>query len=235
MLSPQHAPVRPGRVVIVGVAGNIKEISVNEVDFPDVYVPFAQRPASQVELIVRGRANDAGIAAALRDAAAAIEPAIPVTSVTSLSRRVYNSLAGARFNLTLVAGFAASAVLIAAIGIYGAMAFAVSARWREFGVRLALGSTPRALAGRALWSATRIGLAGGGIGLVLALMGAYWLGDALYLVPGQHNGLLFETRTTDPVALAAAALGVTLLALLAGTIPALRVRKVDPTTALRAE
>jgi predicted permease len=234
-LAPFRAPVAAEDVVIVGVALDIKEISVNEVAFSDVYTSFAQHPSGGIELIVRGHGDDDRMSAALRGAAGDIEPAIPVTSVTPLSRRVYNSLQGARFNLAIVGGFAVAALLIAAIGIYGAMAFAVTARRREFGVRLALGAAPRELVARSLRSAGRIGVAGGICGLAVVLAGAYWLGDALYLVPGQHSGMLYQTRTTDPAALSAAVVGVIALALLAGLLPALRSSRVDPTSALRSE
>lgn len=236
-LEAQHAAgVRNGTVTIVGVAANIKEISVNEVAFQDIYVPFAQRPASEIELIVHGGAGSpTEMAASLRSAAAKTDSAIPVTSVSSLTRRVEYSFRGARFNLTLVVGFAIVAVLIAAIGIYGAMAYAAAARWREFGVRLALGATPRGLVMRALWQSARVGLIGGGIGLAGALLFAVWLGDALYLVPGSHSGLLFNVKTTDPLALGCAICAVIVLSLIAGAIPARRAGKVNPVSALRAD
>ena len=237
-LEAQHAAgVRSGTVTIVGVASNIKEISPNESAFPDVYVPFAQRPASTLELVVRvsGQATDTEIATALRGAAARVDSGTPVLRLSSLPQRVTSSVRRDRFNLILVAGFAAVAVLIAAIGIYGAMAYAATARRREFGVRLALGATPRGLVGVALWHAARIGIFGGGIGLGCALPLAVWLGDRLSLVPGKHNGLLFNVTFADPLSLAAALAGVVVLALGAGAIPARRVARVDPVQALRAE
>lgn len=233
-VSTSHAPISGGTITIVGVAANIKEISPHEVAFEDMYVPFAQHPAPVIELLVRGAGN-ASMTRGLRDAAAAVDPTIPVTSTTTLADRVTKSLKGARFNLTLVAGFAIAALLIAAIGIYGAMAYAAAARWREYGVRLALGATPGALVGRALWQAARLGIAGGLVGIAGVLMLARWIGDGLYLVAHKHSGLLYGVTTTDPLALASALVGVVALALLAGVIPARRVSKIDPVRALRAE
>jgi predicted permease len=229
------ATARNGRITIVGVASNIQEIGADEVAFADMYVPFAQRPASDFELLVRGGPDDASMSAALRSAAAAVDPTVPVTSVSSLASRVAGATQGGRFNLLLVAGFATVAVLIAAIGIYGAMAYAATARWREYGVRLALGATPRGLVGRALWQAARMGLMGGVAGITGAIVFAMLIGDGLYLVPGRHSGVLFQVTTTDPPSLVGAAVGAVLVALVAGAVPARRVSKIDPVKALRAE
>jgi putative ABC transport system permease protein len=102
-------------------------------------------------------------------------------------------------------------------------------------VRLALGATPRGLVGHALWQAARWSLAGGAIGIAGAILFAIWLGDTLYLVPGQHSGLLYGVTATDPVALAAALGGVLAIALVAAIGPARRIARVDPVEALRTE
>jgi predicted permease len=235
LVGSRGAPIRKGRLTIVGVAADIKEVGLNEVAFPDLYVPYAQRPAADIELLVRGHGDDASMAAALRSAVAAVDATIPVTSVAPLSRRVAVATQTERFNLILVAGFAIAAVLIAAIGIYGALAYAATARWREFGVRLALGATPRALLGRMLWHAARLGLIGGIVGVAGALVVAISLGDALYLVPGQHQGMLFGVTTTDPSSLGGALIGVVTIALVAGAVPAWRVARIDPARVLRSE
>jgi ABC-type lipoprotein release transport system permease subunit len=100
---------------------------------------------------------------------------------------------------------------------------------------MALGASPAGLLRRALWSAARLGLAGAALGVAGAIGASVWIGDALYLVPGQHNGLLYNVRTTDPVALGAAAAGVVVIALVSGAIPARRLSRIDPVTTLRAE
>ena len=126
-------------------------------------------------------------------------------------------------------------MLIGAIGIYGAMAYAAVARAREFGVRMALGASPAGLLRRALWYAARLGVAGAALGVAGAIGASVWIGDALYLVPGKHNGLLYNVRTTDPIALGAAAAGVVVIALLSGAIPARRLARIDPVKTLRTE
>jgi putative ABC transport system permease protein len=229
------AQVRAGIVTVVGVAANIKEIFLNEASIPDVYVPLAQRPATDLELIVRGNGTSDSMPGALRGVAAATDPVVPVNGISTIDRRVAVALERDRFNLSVVTGFAVVAVLIGAIGIYGAMAYAAVARAREFGVRMALGASPARLLRRALWHATRLGMAGAWLGVAGALGASVWVGDAVYLVPGKHDGLLYNVRTTDPVALGTAAVGVIVIALLSGVIPARRLARIDPVKTLRAE
>jgi predicted permease len=227
--------VPSGIVTIVGVAANIKELRPNEAPLADVYVPFAQGPVPGLELIVRGNGSSASMPAELRVAASETDPVASVSTVASLDRRVTVALQRDRFNLLLAAGFSTIALLIAAIGIYGAVAYAATARAREFGIRLAMGAQPSALLRRALWHAARFGLMGALLGLVGAVGTARLIGNALYTIPGRQNGLLYGVRTTDPVALAAAAAGVIAIALLAGALPARRLARVDPVTTLRAD
>ncbi|MFI5177956.1 MAG: ADOP family duplicated permease [Vicinamibacterales bacterium] len=226
---------RAQTAVIVGVASNVKEVGLNEVDFGDIYLPFAQVPSPWIELVVRAGVPPATLGDALRERAAHVDPAIPVTSVATFDARVARALQGDRFNLLLIGAFAGLAVLLASIGIYGAVAYSVQARTRELGVRLALGARPGRLVGAALWQAGRLGVVGGAIGLAATLLLAVPLGNALYLVPGQHEGLLYHVSTTDPVMLAAAFALVIVVAILAGAVPARRVARVNPVVALRAE
>jgi putative ABC transport system permease protein len=225
--------VRGGIVTIVGVCANVKEVGLNEVEFADVYVAFAQRPATGLELLIRGNGSSDSMPRLLRGAAAETDPAVPVSGVSTIDRRVTLALQGGQFNLALVMGFAVVAVLIGAIGIYGAMAYAAVARAREFGVRMALGASPAKLMRRALWHAARLGVAGATLGVIGAIAAATWIGDALYLVPGKHNGLLYNVSTTDPVALVAAAAGVIVIAVLSGASPARRLSRIDPVKTLR--
>lgn len=231
--SARRGPLGSGTATIVGVASDIKEVGLNEVAFADIYVSFAQRPQATVELLVRGHGSDPAMAAALRGAA--VDPFVPVTSVTTLQSRVDTALQSERFHLIVVATFALLAVVMASIGVYGAMAYAVTTRAREFGVRLALGASPGSLIGGTLWQTARLGFLGGGIGLVMALMLARWIGDALYLVPGKHNGLLYNTTTTDPLSMTGAVLAIVVLSLAAGAAPARRASRINPVETLRAD
>jgi len=227
------APAQP--VVIVGVANNIKEVGLNEVDFGDIYLPFAQLPTTSIELVARASVPPAALTDALRQRAARIDPAMPVGSLSTFDARVSRALQGDRFNLMLIGSFAGLALVLAAIGIYGAIAYSVQARTRELGVRLALGAQPTRLVGAVLWQAGRLGLIGAALGLGATLALAVPLGNALYLVPGDHEGLLYGVTTTDPAALLIAGVGIVLMALVAGAFPARRVARVDPVLALRHE
>jgi len=226
---------RPGIVEIVGVVANTRDISVEEVQFSDVFVPYAQAPSPSVELIVRTSIPAGGLVTPLRNAAADIDRSLPVGRVETLEGRVSESLKGARFNLVLIVSFAAVAMLLAGVGIYGAMACAVQERTREFGVRLALGQPPAALLRGTLWQSARFGVAGAAFGLVLSLGIARLIGSALYLVRGQHNGLLHGVTTTDPLSLGAAACALVVIATLSGVIPARQATRVDPLVVLRSE
>jgi putative ABC transport system permease protein len=225
----------PGRLTIVGVAANVKEIGFNEVPFNDIYVPFAQMAAPAFELVARTAVPAGTVIPALRAAAASLDPRLPVTSISTLEQRVDEALREDRFNLLMVSTFAAAALLLASIGIFGALAYAVQERRREFGVRIALGAQRAAIVRAAVAQSVRVAGIGGLAGLAATLVLARVVGNALYLVPGEHNGLLYGVTTTDPVALTAAFLALTAAAALAAVVPARQATRVDPLEALRAE
>jgi len=226
---------RPGALTIVGVASNVKDVGLNEAEFGNIYVPFAQMPAPWMELVVRAGMPPDRVGAALAQAAAAVDATLPVISLSTYDERVAGVLQGDRFTLLLVGWFAGVAVLLAGVGVYGTFAYAVEARKREFGVCLVLGARPARLVGAALWQAGRLGLAGGALGLASTVVVARAIGSALYLVRGEHNGLLYGVTTTDPAMLACAFVGIVIVTLAAGAIPARRVARVDPASALRDE
>jgi len=134
------------------------------------------------------------------------------------------SIARERFSAALLAAFAAVAVLLAAVGIYGVMAYVVARRGRELGVRAALGATPRDLFGTVMWHGLRLA----GIGSVLGLAGAVAAGRLL-------ERMLFGIGATDPATLAAALAALPVLTITACALPARRASRVDPLIALRAE
>jgi ABC-type antimicrobial peptide transport system permease subunit len=192
-------------------------------------------PAPSVELLVRAGVPAATLRGPLREHVVRLDPAVPVTQVTSFEERVATALRGDRFNLFLISGFAGVALLLSIVGIYGAVAYNVQARTREFAVCLALGARPLSLMDAALRDAARVGVLGGSLGVAGTLTLAAVVGDGLYLVAGSHNGLLYNVTTTDPASLAAAFSGIVLVAIFAGAIPALRVARVDPAAVLRNE
>jgi ABC-type lipoprotein release transport system permease subunit len=219
----------------VGIAANVKQIQVDEVEIPDVYVPFAQRPAPRFELLARTTTPAAQAIDTLRDRAARVDPTVPVTGVTTFDQRVAESLRGNRFNLLLVSWFAGLALLLAAAAVYGAVANHVHQRTAEFGIRLALGARPLTLVADSMWRTARIAIAGGILGLAGTFLLAAVIGNALYTVQGSHEGVLYGVTTTEPAILAMAFTGLIAIALVAGAVPARLVTRVDPVRALRSE
>jgi ABC-type antimicrobial peptide transport system permease subunit len=213
----------------------VKEVGLNEIEFNDIYVPFAQTPAPGFELIVHAAVPPSSLSNDLRALASGVDRNIPVGAVVPLERRVTDALREDRFHLSLIGAFAAVAITLAGIGVYGAVAYAAQQRRREFGVRLALGARPAALVLIALRESLRVGMIGSALGLAISLLVARLLGNSLYLVPGEHRGLLYGVQTTDPVILASALAGLLTLALAAGAVPARGVARLDPLDALRQE
>jgi putative ABC transport system permease protein len=228
---------RPGRLTIIGVSANVKEIEFNETEFNDIYVPFAQMAAPTFDLVARAGVPASTVLPALRAASSTIDPRLPISSLSTLEQRVDDALREDRFNLLMVTTFAATALLLASIGIFGALAYAVQERRREFGVRIALGAGRRAIVRAAVGPSVRVAGAGGLAGIGVTLMLARIIGSALYLVPGDggHRGLLYGVTTTDPIALAAAVVALTVVATVAAVVPASQATRVDPLVALRIE
>jgi hypothetical protein len=235
-LLPSYASwIKPGLVQIVGILANSKEVGLNEVDFDAICVPLAQHPAPSVLLIAHTSVPAAAVVDPLRHAVFALDPNLPVYSIRTMSDRVTDASRGDRFNLALIAAFAFIATLMSAVGIYGAISYSVEQRTREFGIRLALGAQRSGILAVALAQCTRLGLLGTALGLALAFTLARLLGSALYLVPRQHEGLLYGVSLTDPLTLACASVAILAVAALAGLVPAHRATRIDPLTALRCE
>jgi putative ABC transport system permease protein len=227
--------VTPATVRIVGVAENIKDVSVHEVDFDNVYLPLAQTTAPAIHLIVRTSVPPLTVTDSLRRQIQALDPRLPVISTLTMTDRVDDSLRGARFHLFLTGFFAVVAILLASVGIYGVMSYAVEQRTREFGVRLALGAQRAGILGLAIGQSLRLGLAGTAIGLGGSLLLARAIGDALFVVRGQHSGILYGVSLADPPTLTIAGVLLVGVAVLAALMPARRAARIDPMLALRHE
>ena len=213
-------------MTVVGVVGDVKRDSLSGSAEPSIYMPMRQSAAQEMSVILRaGSGADARrLAPALRGAVAEIDAAVPVSDVRSLDGFVSESAARTRFATTLLALFAAVALLLGATGIYGLMTSAVSRRTREIGVRMALGATSRGVLRMVIGESAAVT----SVGVLLGIAGA--VASARLL-----RGLLFGVSTVDVSVLVAVATLLGAVALIATLAPARRASRVDPLRAIRAE
>jgi putative ABC transport system permease protein len=223
-LGVRLAQARSGMKTIVAVVGDVKVSSLDSTPAPEVYVPYAQHPVDSLTIAVRTAGDPMAIVPMARADLASLDRDLPLAGVRTMDEVIGRSIAERRFTMLLLVAFAAVAVLLSAIGIYGVLAYLVSQRTQEIGVRIAIGAT----AGDVVRLFVREGAA-------LALVGvACGLGGAL-LVTRALTTLLFGVTTTDPVTFTAVAGTLGGIALLASYLPARRAARVDPMTALRAD
>jgi ABC-type antimicrobial peptide transport system permease subunit len=191
---------------------------------PEVYRPFSESPAREMSLVIRTAGMPPAFAERLREAVAAVDPTVPVSDVRTIEQLVTGSVAGPRFTTRLLSVFAAVALALAAIGIYGMLTYVVSRRTREIAVRMALGAPRRDVLLLVLRRALLPACGGLLAGLVAALAATRTL-----------QSLLFEVSATDPVTFAVVPVLLLAVALLAAWMPASRATRVDPLVALRME
>ena len=207
---------------IVGVVGDVRQFGLAEQPLPEIYVPYAQWPVDFTSIVLRTAGDPDAILAAARERVRQLDPALPLARVTTLERLAADTVAQPRFYMLLLGGFAALALVLAAVGVYGVIAYAVGRRTREIGVRMALGATSR----RVLRDVVLRALALGGAGLAVGLVGAL---AATRLLRSQ----LYEVAPTDPATFAAVAVLLLLVAVAAAWVPARRASRVSPTAAMR--
>jgi predicted permease len=215
----------PEAIEVVGITEDVKLTGLREEAPPTMYWPFAQwNWRSSMSFVVRANGDPSSLASAIRQAVARLDPELPIFSVELLADRTRRSVAQERLTTLLLSGFAALALLLGAVGVFGVMAYSVVQRRREIGVRVALGAAPRTVVAAVL----REGAALAGAGLLLGALGALALARTF-----RH--LLYETSPADPVTFAAVAVLLVTVALLACAIPARRAAGVDPMVVLRSD
>jgi putative ABC transport system permease protein len=209
---------------IVGVVGNVKYLGLTVDTDPAYYMPFAQTYGPRMFLVVRSQGDAASLADALRQSIQSIDPGITLAQIGTMEQALAQSVSQPRFDTMLLALFAGIALLLAAIGIYGLIAYAVAQRTHEIGVRVALGAAQ----GDVIRMVVLEGASLAAIGIVLGIGGALALTRLL-------KTMLFGIGVTDPLTFLAAALGLMLVVLLATLLPALRATRISPVAALRYE
>lgn len=213
-----------GWVTIVGVVADQSQDALDRAPRPEAFTPMAQEPMDDVSFVVRGPADAAVLASAARAAVSGFDRDLAVTDAAPLDALVHASLGGQRFRTAVLVAFAAVALLLAALGVYGVLAYAVASRTRELGVRLAVGASRRGLFAMVV----RDGLRPVALGLALGLPLAY-AGAAL------GRSLLFGVAPADPLTYAVTAATLGAVALAACLAPAARATRVDPLVCLRED
>lgn len=199
---------------IVGVVGDVKSEDLAESPVPTIYVPMLQRGAMRLNVAIRSAVPPATLASAARKAVKELDPSLPVFGVRTMEELLAGSISRQKFVAVLIGVFAAVALLLAAVGLYGVIAYGVSQRTHELGVRVALGATSGSVSGMIVREGLTVTAAGLVVGLVAAVLS------------GVLRTLLYEVKPSDPVTLTA-------VAALASYLPARRAARVDPIIAMR--
>ncbi|HEV7860837.1 MAG TPA: FtsX-like permease family protein, partial [Pyrinomonadaceae bacterium] len=209
---------------IVGVVSDVKNFGLDAPPKPEMYVSEIQFPFQGTFIVVRGNGDPKSLSTPITQAVAAVDKDEPIYNIKPMEDVLNNSLARQRFNMLLMSCFAMVAAILAAVGLYGVMAYSVSQRTHELGIRMALGAQRRDI----LTLIVGHGLKLAAIGVAIGLFGAFALTRVI-------ESLLYGISTTDPTTFGAIALLLVLVSLLASFIPARRATKVDPMIALRYE
>ena len=207
---------------IVGVVGNVHHYGLDVDPNPTMYVPFKQDVFSSVWVVVRSDGDPAQLSPLARQAVRTVDPGMPTFAMIPLANVVADSVAGRRFSLLLLVLFAAIAVFLAAVGLYGVVAYSVSQRTQEIGVRMAIGAERGHVLSMVLGEGMKLAL----VGVAIGLIGAAALSGLL-------SRMLFHVTPGDPISYAVTAALLLAIAGLACLIPALRATRVDPIVALR--
>jgi putative ABC transport system permease protein len=226
---PYVKPPTPRWRTIVGVVGHVKHYSLDVEGREQIYFPHRQPlygvfASRDMTLAVRTSLDPASVTSAIREQVFTIDKGLPLYNIATMDQLVSNSVAQPRLNLSLLVAFAVLALALAAVGVYGVMAYAVTQRTQEFGIRMALGASPADVLKQVFLEGGRLAALGLALGLIAALALTRLMASMLYGV-----------KASDPLSLGVAAALLAAVALAACYIPARRATRVDPLVALRYE
>jgi ABC-type antimicrobial peptide transport system permease subunit len=207
---------------VVGVVADVRHGSLESVSGFEIYLPMSQQGASTVDLVVRVRTAAVAVIPDLRATLSAFDPTMPLNDIRPVRYLVDRAVSPRRFVALLLVGFAAMALLLASLGIYGVVSGSVTRQNREIGLRLALGAMPRQVQLRLIGQTVGLATIGVAIGTAAAFAGSRAM-----------NALVFGVSAVDPLTFVAVPLILAGVAVLAGAIPACRAGRIDPVSALR--
>ncbi len=217
-------------ITVVGVVGDLQHNGLGSMVKEKFYRPHAQFAQStgfavgNMTLVVKATGDPMALVSPVRHEVAAMDPALPVAAIRTMSDVVDSAASAPRFTGWLLGLFAALALTLAAIGIYGVLAYLVSQRTREIGIRIAVGAAPSSVLRPVVWRGLRLALQGVVIGLVGAFAGTRLM-----------TALLYQIQPRDPLTFVSVPLVLSCVAVLASVIPAIRAMRLDPINALRTE
>lgn len=219
----RSAPDNPW-ITIVGVVADMRRTGFDKLPRPETFLPEAQNPDNALTIVARTATDPASFAGALRNEVWAIDKDQSVYDIKTMQQTLSEKMSQRRFNMLLLVVFAAVALTLAAVGIYGVISYSVTQRSHEIGIRIALGAQPGDVLKLVVGQGMTMGLIGVSIGL-----------GAAFVLTRLMSTLLFGVSATDPITFGAIALVLTGVALVASLVPARRATKVDPMVALRYE
>jgi putative ABC transport system permease protein len=209
---------------VIGVVGSVRQTALDRDAEPHVYVPQAQMPSPELTLVVRNEGSPAAIVPGVRDAIRGLDADLPISNVRSLADLVSGSTASRRFNVLLLSLFAAVALVLTLVGVYGVVSQLVAQSTREIGVRIAIGASLGDVMSVMVGRALRLAVAGVAVGSLAAWLAAPALG-----------GMLYGIAPRDPATLIAVPVLLTAAAALAAYLPARRILRLDVINALRID
>jgi len=209
---------------IVGIIDDVRQFGLDRPSEPEMYVPFDQAPVRQMTVVARTSAPNEAVFAAARSAVRALDPDLPLFALGTLEQHFERSTSRPRLYMSLLGAFAAVAALLAAIGLYGVVSYAVRQQTRELGIRLALGATRSNVARTVVGNSLKVTMLGAALGIVGALA-----------VSRLVRALLFGITPTDPLTYGAVVVLMVTIGAVAGWLPARRATSIDPASTLRSE
>ncbi|MGH9753691.1 MAG: ABC transporter permease [Blastocatellia bacterium] len=213
---------------IVGVVGNVRHMGLDIEPRPEIYLHTLTNPLFAPVVVLRAKSDPQSLVVPLRNVTRSIDSDVAIANINTMEKLVAASVAQRRFSMLLLVIFAAIALALSAVGVYGVINYSVAQRTNEIGVRMALGAGSRDVIGMVLKEGMLLALIGAGIGAVSAFA-------LTRVMTGMLSSLLFSVRATDPVTFAGVAVLLGAVSLIACYIPARRAAKVDPMVALRTE